>query len=87
MNSTDAVTFWDGVYAARPAATGPRPNVRLAETVAGLSPGDVLELGCGTGGDALWLARQGWHVTAVDVSPTLPPRTAWTAESLPNGTT
>jgi SAM-dependent methyltransferase len=68
MSTTNAVTFWDGVYAARPASTDPRPNVRLTETVTGLPPGDVLDLGCGEGGDALWLARRGWHVTAVDVS-------------------
>lgn len=68
MSSTSAVTFWDGVYAARPAATDPRPNVRLTETVAELPPGEVLDLGCGQGGDALWLARRGWRVTAVDVS-------------------
>ncbi|GII61023.1 methyltransferase [Sphaerisporangium krabiense] len=68
MSTTDAVTFWDDVYADRPAAVDPRPNARLTETVTGLAPGRALDLGCGDGGDALWLARQGWHVTAVDIS-------------------
>ena len=31
----------------------------------------VLELGCGTGEDALWLARRGIHITATDVSPAM----------------
>ncbi|MEV6554530.1 class I SAM-dependent methyltransferase [Nocardia sp. NPDC051756] len=68
MSTTDAVAFWDGVYAGRPAATDPRPNVLLAEIVSGLPRGDALDLGCGDGGDALWLAGQGWRVTAVDIS-------------------
>lgn len=68
MSTTDALAFWDGVYAARPAADASRPNARLTETVSDLPPGQALDLGCGEGGDALWLASQGWHVIAVDIS-------------------
>jgi SAM-dependent methyltransferase len=81
MSTTDAVTFWDGVHAARPAAGGPQPNARLTETVTGLAPGDALDLGCGEGGDALWLARLGWHVTAVDISAVAVERLAALARS------
>jgi SAM-dependent methyltransferase len=68
MSTAEAFAFWDGVYAARPAAEAPRPNTRLTETVSDLAPGQALDLGCGEGGDALWLAGQGWHVTAADIS-------------------
>ncbi|GGV82835.1 class I SAM-dependent methyltransferase [Streptomyces griseoloalbus] len=81
MSTTDAVTFWDGVYAGRPAASGPQPNARLTETVTGLPPGDALDLGCGDGGDALWLAGQGWQVTAVDISAVAVERLAALARS------
>ena len=45
-----------------------RPNGRLVAEVAGLDPGRALDVGCGEGADAIWLARHGWTVTAIDVS-------------------
>ncbi|MCP2163209.1 class I SAM-dependent methyltransferase [Goodfellowiella coeruleoviolacea] len=69
MSTTEPRTFWDDLYAARPAAQDRRrPNARLTEIVTGLPPGEALDLGCGDGGDALWLAERGWRVTAVDIS-------------------
>ncbi|HEY3466353.1 MAG TPA: class I SAM-dependent methyltransferase [Amycolatopsis sp.] len=83
MGTTDAVRFWDGVYADRPAATDPRPNVRLVEAVGDLPPGDAADLGCGEGGDALWLARKGWRVTAADISAVAVERLAARSLGLP----
>ena len=62
--------WWEHHY--QDTAPGPagRPGAHLVAEVVGLTPGTVLDAGCGTGADAVWLARQGWDVTAVDVSPT-----------------
>ena len=45
-----------------------RPNGRLVAEVADLTPGRALDVGCGEGADAIWLARRGWTVTAIDIS-------------------
>ncbi|MEV7192076.1 class I SAM-dependent methyltransferase [Streptomyces sp. NPDC093510] len=66
----DAELFWERHYRTR-RTWGGRVNPLLAETVAPLRPGTALDLGCGAGGDTIWLARQGWHVTAVDISTTV----------------
>lgn len=64
----DSGTFWDRIYRARTRPPSGQPNSILAELAARLVPGRALDLGCALGDDALWLARAGWHVTAVDVS-------------------
>jgi len=59
---------WDGRYADRQQLWSGRPNGALVAEIAGLTPGRVLDVGCGEGADAVWLARGGWDVTALEVS-------------------
>ncbi len=60
---------WDSRYSEREGARwSGRPNGRLRVEAAGLTPGRALDVGCGEGADAIWLARNGWTVTAIDIS-------------------
>ena len=62
------VIRWDERYAARDRLWSVEPNVTVAEVVGPVTPGRALDLGAGEGRHALWLARRGWRVTAVDFS-------------------
>jgi SAM-dependent methyltransferase len=59
---------WDERYSSAVQLWSGRPNAALVTEVAELEPGRALDVGCGEGADAVWLAKQGWDVTALDVS-------------------
>ena len=59
---------WNARYAQKELLWTAAPNRRFAEEVAGLAPGRALDLACGEGRNAVWLAERGWEVTGVDFS-------------------
>ena len=58
---------WDERYAEQQQWSA-APNAQIAALLAGLPPGDAVDLAAGEGRHALWLASLGWDVTAVDFS-------------------
>ena len=60
---------WDARYSENETAKwSGKPNGRLVAEVSDLVPGRALDIGCGEGADAIWLAERGWMVTAIDIS-------------------
>ena len=59
---------WDERYRSSARIWSGEPNPQLVAEIAGLAPGRALDVGCGEGADAIWLARRGWEVVAVDIS-------------------
>lgn len=70
MTMADAAGFWESRYGQGDQIWSGEPNVALVTAIADLPPGRALDLGCGEGGDSVWLAQRGWQVTAVDISAT-----------------
>jgi len=81
VNRGVAESFWDELYGKQERVWSGNPNSILVRGVTGMTAGTALDLGCGEGADAIWLAQQGWLVTAVDVSQTALRRAEGHAES------
>lgn len=56
------------------------PNEQLVVEASDLTPSTALDVGCGEGADAIWLAQRGWRVTGIDVSAKALSRAARAAE-------
>jgi len=61
-------SHWNERYATAEYVWKADPNVFLVAETAGLAPGRALDLACGEGRNAVWLAEQGWDATGVDFS-------------------
>lgn len=60
--------YWNQRYDQTELVWSAGPNVWVEQVASGLAPGTALDLGAGEGRNALWLAENGWHATAVDFS-------------------
>ncbi|MBB2893860.1 class I SAM-dependent methyltransferase [Flexivirga oryzae] len=60
------VAGWEERYAGADSVWSGKPNPQLVAEASGLRPGTALDVGCGEGGDVIWLAQQGWQVTGAD---------------------
>lgn len=67
-HSPDPVAFWQERYAGDDHVWSGKVNAVLGDVTTGLEPGTALDLGCGEGGDVIWLAQQGWQATGIDIS-------------------
>ncbi|MGD9959238.1 class I SAM-dependent methyltransferase [Nocardioides sp.] len=70
-NETDTMfepASWDERYSGEEKIWSGDPNPQLVAEVSALTPGTALDVGCGEGGDVIWLARHGWKVTGADFS-------------------
>lgn len=68
--TSEVKQHWEDRYSEREKIWSGRVNPHLATFAEPLNPGRALDLGCGEGGDSLWLAEHGWQVTGVDISDT-----------------
>lgn len=70
MNHSFDKDYWDQIWTGERAGSmgTSDANPHLIQEVGGLAPGSAIDAGCGAGAEAIWLATQGWTVTAADVA-------------------
>lgn len=64
----DGAEDWDERYGSEEQLFSGAVNGALATEAPSLQPGRALDVGCGEGADAIWLAARGWEVTGTDIS-------------------
>jgi len=77
--SVDA-TEWDARYAGKELVWGAEPNRFVAAELTHVTPGRALDIACGEGRNAIWLATRGWSAVGVDFSATAIDRARQLAE-------
>jgi SAM-dependent methyltransferase len=80
-DGSPAERFWEEHYRASTRPSNGRPSGALVRFAGPLPEGTALDLGCSQGDDAVWLAKRGWRVVAVDVSGTVLARAAKNAQT------
>jgi len=72
--------YWEQRYSGREPIWSGKVNETMASVVSEFTPGVALDLGCGEGGDVLWLAEHGWQAHGLDISTTAVGRARTLAE-------
>lgn len=73
--------YWEQRYAGSDRVWSGKVNQVLADIATSLRPGRALDLGCGEGGDVIWLAQHGWQAVGIDISRTAIDRAQAAAEA------
>lgn len=73
---------WNNLYSEREQVWSGKPNMTLVTLIERRPPTTVLDLGCGEGGDVIWLAQRGWTATGIDISDVAIERARQAAEKL-----